>query len=91
MFVERFWLVLWEVGTGGVSDRMSVTVEAGRCVFTGDGSGAYPGLNINYTLAVSLRGVCDIRTPPVSICTGSGSKTTPWSEVISNKLQEWWR
>ncbi|KAI3806012.1 hypothetical protein L1987_21901 [Smallanthus sonchifolius] len=63
------------------------------CVFTGDGSGAPPGLNINQTLALALPGACNIQTPPVSRCTdgangptsstpsgspsGSGSKTTP--------------
>ncbi|KAJ0520234.1 putative plant non-specific lipid-transfer protein/Par allergen [Helianthus annuus] len=63
------------------------------CVFTGDGSGAPPGLNINQTLALALPGACTIQTPPVSRCTEgangpasstpsdspseSGSKTTP--------------
>ncbi|MFS7975789.1 putative plant lipid transfer protein/Par allergen [Helianthus anomalus] len=40
------------------------------CVFTGDGSGAPPGLNINQTLALALPGACTIQTPPVSRCTG---------------------
>ncbi|KAD6120123.1 hypothetical protein E3N88_11394 [Mikania micrantha] len=39
------------------------------CVFTGDGSGAPPGLNINQTLALALPGACNIQTPPVSRCT----------------------
>ncbi|KAJ0435225.1 hypothetical protein HanIR_Chr17g0891001 [Helianthus annuus] len=93
MFVEHFWFVVWELGAGGVSDRMSVAVEAGRCVFTGDGSGAHPGLNINHNLAVSLCGACDFQTLLVSKCTArSRSKITPWSEVIryNGGDERWW-
>lgn len=40
------------------------------CVFTGNGDGAPPGLNINQTLALALPSACNIQTPPVSRCNG---------------------
>nr|XP_043638380.1 non-specific lipid transfer protein GPI-anchored 5-like [Erigeron canadensis] len=46
------------------------------CVFTGDGSGAPPGLNINQTLAMALPSACNIQTPPVSRCTEGANGPT---------------
>ncbi|XP_071716868.1 non-specific lipid transfer protein GPI-anchored 26-like [Rutidosis leptorrhynchoides] len=71
------------------------------CVFTGNGSGAPTGLNINQTLAMALPNACNIQTPPVSRCnegangptgsapsnspSGGGSKTTPGTSDAAMK------
>ncbi|GJS19659.1 RNA-directed DNA polymerase, eukaryota, reverse transcriptase zinc-binding domain protein [Tanacetum coccineum] len=46
------------------------------CVFTGDGSGAPTGMNINQTLALALPSACNIQTPPVSRCTEGANGPT---------------
>lgn len=56
--------------------QLAIVVQAQPqclCVFTGDGSGAPTGLNINQTLAMALPDACNIQTPPVSRCKGMSS------------------
>ncbi|KAH9682572.1 AAI domain-containing protein [Citrus sinensis] len=45
-----------------------------------NGSGSSLGININQTQALALPGACNVRTPPISRCNGTGSKTIPSTE-----------
>ncbi|KAH9764925.1 AAI domain-containing protein [Citrus sinensis] len=45
-----------------------------------NGSGSSLGININQTQALALPGACNVQTPPISRCNGTGSKTIPSTE-----------
>ncbi|KAK1306039.1 hypothetical protein QJS10_CPA10g00752 [Acorus calamus] len=60
------------------SQLASVVKSNPRCLCSLlNGGGSSFGINVNQTLALALPGACNVQTPPVSQCNGSGSKATP--------------